>query len=403
THPLFAGSSTQPSAVLCTFADVTEARQRQAAFQRERDLLRTLIDHIPDYIFIKDAEGHFVISNAAHNRVAHARSADDLQGKSAFETFPAELAARFHADDQAVLKTGQALLNVERISVDADGNQRTMLTTKVPLRDPDGNVTGLVGISRDITTRKLLEKQTLELSSERERVEILQRFITGMSHDFRTPLSIINTSVYLLGKQTDPEKRQEHIHKLEAQTVHIQRILDDLLKMSELDGHNFQYNFEPVDIISLIQSVVRDFEPLAQTQAQRLTFQPGERRLMVNGDVTYLRRVIGNLIDNAIHYTDRGGMITVYTEHCDTALDILVEDNGIGISEQDQGRIFEYFYRADQARSIDTGGTGLGLSISKKIVEAHGGSLHVQSQPGQGSTFIVTLPLEQGIPAPELS
>src|SRR5262249_8344851 len=153
-------------------------------------------------------------------------------------------------------------------------------------------------------------------------------------------------------------KRQEHIQRLEEQTVHIQRMLEDLLKMSELDGHNFHYTFEPLNIIGLIQGVIRDFEPLAATQEHRLIFQPDRQNIIVNGDVTYLRRMISNLLENAIRYTDRGGTITVYTEHSDTALDILVEDTGIGISEHDQQHIFEYFFRADQARSIDTGGTG---------------------------------------------
>lgn len=398
SRPIFSGRDPRPSAVLSTFADITESRERQKAAQQERDLLRTLIDNIPDYIFIKDAEGHFVISNAAHNRVAHARDANALRGKSAFESFPPALAEQFHLDDMTVLQTGEPLLNAERVTVDAEGNQRMVLTTKVPLRDASGAVTGLVGISRDITERKQLEKQTHELTAERERVEILQRFITGMSHDFRTPLSIINTSVYLLAKQTDPEKRGEYIRRLEEQSVHIQHMLEDLLTMSELDGHSFQYRFDPVDVIAVIQSVIRQFEPLAHIQSHQIIFQADERHLMINADVTYLRRAVANLVENAIHYSDRGGVITIRTAHSDTLLDILVEDTGIGISESDQQRIFEYFYRADAARATETGGTGLGLPISKRIVEAHGGSLHVHSNPGHGSTFIITLPIQRDQP-----
>ena len=148
--------------------DITERRQAQEQIAQERTLLRTLIDHLPDYIFIKDAEGRFVNSNAAHNRATHVQHADELRGKSAFEVFPAELAAQFEADDQQVLQLGQTLVNVERTSVNADGQERIVLTTKVPLRDAAGRVTGLVGISRDITERKQAE-QALQAKGEAER------------------------------------------------------------------------------------------------------------------------------------------------------------------------------------------------------------------------------------------
>ena len=169
--------------------DMTERKQAQEQIAQERDLLRTLIDHLPDYIFVKDADGHFVNSNAAHNQVAHAKNADALLGKSAFDVFPQPLAAQFEADDQQVLHSGQALVNVERTSVDAEGHQRTVLTTKVPLRSASGQMTGLVGISRDITEHKQAEQRAVTLAAERQRAQLLREFITDVSHDFRTPLS----------------------------------------------------------------------------------------------------------------------------------------------------------------------------------------------------------------------
>jgi two-component system, sensor histidine kinase and response regulator len=129
------------------------ARQSEKALEAERNMLRALIDNLPDYIFIKDADGRFILSNKAHALAGQVSSPEELIGKTAFEAFPQEMAAQFHADDQQILESGKSLINLERHTVDADGNERIVLTTKVPLRDEQGNITGLVGISRDVTER----------------------------------------------------------------------------------------------------------------------------------------------------------------------------------------------------------------------------------------------------------
>ncbi len=147
-------------------AEIAERSRAEQALEEERNLLRTLIDNLPDYIFIKDLSGRFVISNAAHNR-AGAKDRD-VVGKTALDTFPQELALQYHADDQTVLQTGQPLVNVERKTIDAAGQERWVLTTKVPLRDRHGQIYGLVGMSRDITERKQME-ETLRDSEARFR------------------------------------------------------------------------------------------------------------------------------------------------------------------------------------------------------------------------------------------
>ncbi len=129
------------------------ARQTELSLESERNLLRTLIDNVPDDIFVKDVEGRFVISNQAHAHHAHVASPDEMIGKTAFETFPQDMATKFHAEDQSILSSGEPLINAERHVVDDAGNERIVLTTKVPLRDQDGKITGLIGINRDITER----------------------------------------------------------------------------------------------------------------------------------------------------------------------------------------------------------------------------------------------------------
>jgi PAS domain S-box-containing protein len=147
--------------VVATIHDITERKTAERTLADERNLLRTLIDNVPDYIFVKDRQGRFMISNVAHAAGAGLRP-DDLVGKVAREAFPGAVAEQFHDDDEQVMQTGQALINEERVTTDATGNPKWVLTTKVPLRDSQGEVIGLVGVSRDITDRKRAQEALQE-------------------------------------------------------------------------------------------------------------------------------------------------------------------------------------------------------------------------------------------------
>jgi PAS domain S-box-containing protein len=392
SRPLFRNGSSKPYAVVATLSDITERKAAVEQIERERDLLRTLIDSIPDYIFIKDAETRFINSNAAHNRTTHVERTEDLIGQTAFDVFPAHLAAQFHADDMTVIQTGQPLVNVERTSIDTEGRTRQMLTTKVPLRDKDGKVIGLVGISRDITECELVERQKLELSNERERVQLLHRFIGDLSHDFRTPLSIIGTSTHLAGKATSPDMRLKHLQRIEEQTLHIRHLLDDLLEMAALEREDVMFHFEEVNLIHAVQDEMQSVSTLVAERRQTMILCTDLREACVIADERHIRRAIANLLENAVHYTPEGGRITITVEGRGKEHAVHITDNGIGIAEADQPHVFEHFYRADQARSVDTGGSGLGLPITRKIVEGHKGRIHMQSEHGKGSTFTIVLP-----------
>ncbi len=136
-----------------------EHKQAVEELARERDLLRTLIDAVPDYIFVKDREGRFIASNLAHAAAAGVAEPEELYGKNTLDVFPENMAVQFHEDDEKVMQTGVSLINEERRTVDADGNEREVLTTKVPLRNQQGEITALVGLSRDVTERKKMETE----------------------------------------------------------------------------------------------------------------------------------------------------------------------------------------------------------------------------------------------------
>jgi PAS domain S-box-containing protein len=396
TTPLRLSEQSGSPAVLATFTDITERRESQTKLRQERDLLRTLIDSSPDYIFIKDTEGRFILSNLAH---AQAGKLDpvDLVGKTAFDVFPADLATQYHADDQQIMASGQPLLNIERTTLDAAGQSRVVLTSKIPLLDRDGEKVGLIGISRDITDRKQLEVQSLELVSERQRTNILQRFISDMSHDFRTPLSIINSSLHLIKKNTDPEKQRAHLEKLEQQVLRLNKLLDNVLQMSNLDRRSVMFQFVTTDLNSLIEKAIQNLEPTFGAAQLEITFFPETSPCLAAVDSVELTRALINLLENAISYTKPPGKISLRTRVQDDAAIISVQDTGIGIAAGDLPHIFERFYRGDQARSISTGDNGLGLSIAQTIIQAHGGTIQVESLVGRGSTFTIKLPVRHDV------
>ncbi|HVU11071.1 MAG TPA: PAS domain-containing sensor histidine kinase [Phototrophicaceae bacterium] len=243
---------------------------------------------------------------------------------------------------------------------------------------------------RDITERKHRE----ELTVEREKVRVLQKFIGNLSHDLRTPLTVINTSIYLIDRLAKEPDRQHHqIDVLQEQAVHMQHLLEELITMSRLDkADTSDFRFFWININDPIRQVVSDQQNLALRKEQTLTCQFADKLPQVLLDVDQFKLAMKHLILNALSYTPEGGSIYVETMVDPVNVLVRVSDTGIGIAPQDIPHIFEHFYRADPARGAD-GGTGIGLTIARRIIEAHGGTIKVESQPGQGSTFTILLPL----------
>ncbi|HEX2906915.1 MAG TPA: PAS domain S-box protein, partial [Phototrophicaceae bacterium] len=260
------------------------------------------------------------------------------------------------------------------------------------LPTPTGTVQHLIGVMQDITERQQAEQQHLELALERERSATFRELVGTIAHDLKTPLAAINTSLYLFGKHTDPDKRQEKLDNIQTQTHILSDFIQDLMTIVRLDGEP-EFVLTLMDLNELIATLEPDF--LSQVEEKQLTLTLMlERNLpLVSIDASIWRRVLTNLIENAINYTPAEHSVTVQTSRQDQSVVFTVEDTGIGISETDLSHIFDRFYRSDQARALVEGGSGLGLAIVKRVVEMHGGQIKVESQVGVGSCFRVFLPI----------
>ena len=213
-----------------------------------------------------------------------------------------------------------------------------------------------------------------------------------MSHDLKTPLSVIKTSLYLLEHLQDPERQKEKIEVIKEQTLLLEKLIQDVLTMSRLD-HGAEPTFGPVDLIAVIYDAKAKILPAAERKHQTIHLELDTDITCVLGSEDELWRMMMNLMENAVNYTPENGQITVRAFLQDGTAHIEIADTGIGISEKDLPRIFERFYRADPARQVEYGGTGLGLAIVNKIVEMHGGKISVESELEKGTTFQVTLML----------
>jgi len=347
--------------------------------------MRALIDAIPDMIVRHDREGHYLEIKAAPS-IPLNYAIPDAIGKTVWEMLPHDpkLAGDLVRTIEKVLDTGE--MDVREYKLVYNGQTIYRERRTVPA-DSDEVIMWI----RDITERKQAEAERLELALARERAELLKEFVDTISHDFKTPLTIINTSLYLLEKATEPEHQRVKVEQIKEQVQHLGKLIQDILTLSRLDTLP-DYTAHAIDINRLLLQVQAHLSALAEERrlTLRLNLDPSIASVWGNGED--LQRVFLNLVENALHYTPSGGTVTIRTFEQANRVTVEVSDTGIGISEADLPHIFEHFYRADQARTVDTRGTGLGLAIVKKIVNRHRGNIEVESRVGQGSTFRVTLP-----------
>ena len=232
---------------------------------------------------------------------------------------------------------------------------------------------------------------TVEDITEKSRINTVQTdFVANLSHELKTPIGAVAALADSLNGETETEVVWRLAERIVTESHRMSRIVDDLLDLSRVEFGGTE-EWTDIDLATVLVEVVSTNQYAAKRQGLGLSLT-GSAELLVRGDRSQLVSVFSNLVDNAIKYSEIGGIVNVSSTIKGEEIMVSVTDHGIGIAERDQKRIFERFYRVDKARSRATGGTGLGLSIVRHIVLEHGGAIDIRSEEGVGSTFTVRLP-----------
>lgn len=379
--------------VLESFADqaaiAVHNAQLYERIDQERKRLAAILQNSADGVMILDAEARVLSINHALERMTGWRAAD-VVGRDHDEVITWKKLEQ--GDLKKALDDGWPFNHApnapETLYVEGDLQRADGLTISLgivysPLLTAEGHLTSIIGNVRDIT-------------NFRQAQEMQSTFISTISHELKTPVALIKGHAATLRREDvewDNQIVREYSAVIEEEADRLAMLIENLLTTSKIQAQRtLELNRDDVRLDQLASRSVERFSTQTGIHQFKLNFPPDFP--VIQGDEQRLRQVIDNLLSNAIKYSPEGGVIEVGGMVDDQRVTLYVRDEGVGLSETDRDRIFERFYRVDDALSRRTQGTGLGLFLARSIVEAHGGTMRVESQLGHGSTFYVTLPAQ---------
>lgn len=362
-------------------------------------ILEAILEGTPDAIFAKDLEGRYLLVNSTCAKFI-GKSKEQIIGRTDLELYPLETARRFIESDKLVVESGETLV-FEGLATAAGGTQDFRVTKGV-VRDREGQVVGLFGISHDMTERRRAEEERLERAREqaaRAEAEEANRmkdlFLATLSHELRTPLtSILGWAIMIDEGDVDEAVAREGIATIRRNAEQQRHIIDDILDASRIIAGKLHIETRPVELSRIVRAAVDVVRPAAEAKGVRLNCNLEPHTGSVSGDSHRLQQVFWNLLSNAVKFTPAGGEVGVEVEQLPRHVRVTVSDTGRGIGPDFLPYVFDRFRQADSSPSRAHGGLGLGLSIVKYLVEMHGGSVGAHSAGlGQGAAFTVNLPL----------
>ena len=413
--------------------EITELKEMELRFAAERNLLRSVIDNLPDHIFLKDREGRYVLDNAAHWQSLGMDDPADVLGRTVFDFFPAELAEHFHADDVEIIETGRPKLHHEEQTLNVSREPRWMLTTKMPWRGDDGQVLGILCISRDITEQKAaaenLRLANAELARSREellakmkelqdahrelhgvqlqlieaeKMKSIGRLAAGVAHEVKNPLAVVRMGLEFLRAQGFVDETAAGVLREMWDAVdRADGVICGLLDFSAPKN----LELAPADLNAILTHTLQLVR--GELKGRIVVEREFQRDLpAVPLDRAKISQVFINLLTNAIHAIEGDGRLTVRTyarqltgvganiggrrsesfRVGETLVVAEIEDTGHGIPEDKLQKIFEPFFTTKPTGK----GTGLGLSVVKTIIDLHGGTIDVRNLPEGGARVTLT-------------
>ena len=337
----------------------------------EKHKLEVILEHINNGIMAFNTNQEVISINLAAKNMLRVDNTEDIR----FDSFFADLNA------EVCMAEFMYLTKFRTEARDIEVNHKHIKAYFLPFKFENERIAGVVCVFNDVT-----EQFNLDLSRK--------KFVAEVSHELKTPLTTIGTYTETLldNYPVGDEMTISFLKTIHNETDKMTSLVKNLLTLSKFDSQQMQMNMEPLDIDGLVREIVETFKVEAQNRGQRLIYNQVNAVPAVMGDGFQIERAVKNIISNSMKYTPDGGEIRVFAGCFNSEVYIKIEDTGIGIPEQDLPHIFERFYRVDKARSREQGGTGLGLAIAKEIIDNHGGSIGMESKPGEGTRVTIKFP-----------
>ncbi|HUF34044.1 MAG TPA: ATP-binding protein [Acidimicrobiales bacterium] len=327
--------------------------------------LTRVLESIPQGVVVWDEVGREVHRNEAARAYVSARHADSLVEQEIEDVLQDALAG-----------------DPQRRNLDLFGPPRRMLVISAVALDDGIRAIGAVAVIDDV--------------SERRRLEAVRRdFVANISHELKTPVGALGLLAETIASEDDAAVSRRLAERMTDEAFRVARTIDDLLDLSRIEAEEAPLR-EPVSAGLVVADAVERTRPLAESRAITIDDSGVEPSHTLRGDRRQLASAVGNLLENACKYSDKGASVEVVSRSWGTWVEIEVRDHGIGIPSRDLERVFERFYRVDRARSRETGGTGLGLAIVRHVASNHRGEVRLTSREGEGSTFTLRLPASTG-------
>ena len=343
---------------------------------REKNKFETILTNMTDGIIAVNAEGVVIHANPAAYKIFNIRE-EDLYNRN-FDDAAEKLDLGITFND--ILNDSDKNYNILSI------NNLIIKISVVQIINEQNEAEGAMLVLQDVTEQEKLDRMRKE-------------FVANVSHELRTPLTTIRsyTETLLEGALDNKDYTMNFLNVINSESERMTRLVKDLLQLSKLDYDKMEWNMKRLSILNILRDCVVKMEMAAKQKNQSLSFEAIGELCEINGDKDRIEQVIINIISNAIKYTPENGSIKMTAKRLKDNVEIRIADSGIGIPKEDLPRLFERFYRVDKARSRAMGGTGLGLSIAKNIVEAHKGSIRIESEYGKGSEVIINFPCEESL------
>ncbi|HEY5527207.1 MAG TPA: ATP-binding protein [Candidatus Anoxymicrobiaceae bacterium] len=340
---------------------------------QERDRLQTILENI--------SMGIIVVGPDLKTRMINP-VAEKILGTSEEYAVGRTFTEIHHAPsiDRAIEKGRMGATTSDEVTINLP-RRRTLKVQVSPIETTEGTITGVICILEDITSRRRLER-------------IRSDFVANVSHELRTPVANMRAVVdaLLAGAALEPDAAERFTHDLDRESKRLADIIEDLLILSRIESGRIDRVDKSFVVLEVLEEIVGEKTALAEKNQVVLELSGEGNGVVLKGDRKLLKTACSNLVDNAIKYNSEPGRVDISIDAGAEEITIMIADTGIGIPSSEQRKIFERFYRVDKARSRETGGTGLGLSIVKHAADFHGGSVHVASTVGEGSTFSLKLP-----------